>query len=107
MEQHPSEAHSPPASIQDLEAAIERQSQMLAGLAAEAERNHSTIAALIALGQALVESHPTPSAVAKSFLDQIDLVGSVVSSEQAERYRDDIQKINMFILDVVNRRSHP
>lgn len=95
------------AVTQRLEDALVRQSQMLRALAAEVERNHATIAALIALGQALVESHPTPSAVAKSFLDQIDLVGSVVSGEQAERYRDDIQKINMFILDVVNRRSHP
>lgn len=95
------------AAIQRLEDALARQSQMLRALAAEVERNHATIGALIALGQALVEAHPTPSTVAKSFLDQIDLVGSVVTDEQAERYRDDIQKINRFILDVVNRSQRP
>jgi len=95
------------AAIQLLEVAVARQSQMLRSLAAEVERNHATIAALIALGQALVESHPRPSAVAKSVLDQIDLVGSVVTDGHAERYRDDIQKINRFILDVVNRSHRP
>jgi len=93
-----------PASIARLEEALLRQSRLLAALSDDARKNHSAITALIALAQALVESHPYPAALAKNFLDQIDKVGSAVSSEHAERYRADLQQINSYILDVVNRR---
>lgn len=91
------------AAIQRLEVTVARQTHTLARLLDDASNNHAAITALIALGQALVESHPKPTALARSFLDQIDLVGSVVADDEAERYRADIQKLNALILDVVNR----
>jgi hypothetical protein len=94
-----------PATLEMLELAQARQAELMARLAEDAADNHSAVTALIALGQALIQSHPDPSALARSFLDQIDLIGAVVSDDQAERYRGDIQKINAYILDAVNRRS--
>ena len=95
-----------PADLDELEVAIVRQSLLLTNLTDEAKKNHSAITALIALAQALIESHPSPDALARSFLDQIDSIGSLtISPSHAEMYRDDIQKINRFILDVVRRRN--
>lgn len=96
------------ADIAKLEMVIERQSLLLTNLAAEAKRSHSATTALIALAQALIESHPSPKLLARSFLDQIDAVGSLTTSTvQVEMYRDDLQKLNRFILDVVQRKSGP
>lgn len=94
------------ADLDELERAIVRQSRLLMNLTDAARKNHSAITALIALAQALIESHPSPNVLERSFLDQIDSIGSLaISPSHAEMYRDDIQKINSFILDVIRRRN--
>lgn len=103
MEHDPATGEPLYVSIRRLEELLARQSRILSDLTDEAVKNHSIITALIALSQALVESHPNPTALAQSFLDQIDAIGSIASDKDVECYRSDIQKINAFILEVVNR----
>ena len=89
--------------LQALERLLARQSMLLDKLAREAQRSHSAVAALIALAQALIDAPPEPSALSLSFLDQMDAMGSALAPEEAERYRDDMQRLNLLILDAVNR----
>lgn len=95
-----------PAGLEQLERMVVQQSMLLSNLTEEAKRSHSATTALIALAQALIESHPAPETLARSFLDQIDSIGSLAMTPgQVDMYRDDIQKLNGFILDVVQRRN--
>lgn len=105
MDSLPHESAALRNEVNLLAATVARQSALISALSEDAKKNHTAIASLIALTQALVESHPHPSILAQEFLDQIDRVASIVPPESAELYRSDLQKTSAFILDVANRKG--
>lgn len=105
MKEQQANAASTIEMAQGLDRLILQQSVLIQNLEHEARRNHSTTAALIALAQALIESHPSPTLLSHCFMDQIDAMGSILSPSQVDMYREDVQKLNLFILEVVNRKA--